>query len=123
MDGCAREVFGMSRVLHCPACGEDDDLRGETTDEGIRIRCGSCGSSWLRDSIPTCATCGGSDIVMRPRTMTQFSRGTQLSVVGWQEVPVCVRCDAEALLKSTQAAGPLPAGYEPAALHARPARD
>lgn len=106
----------MAKQLDCPACGEDDDLTGERTDDGIRITCGACGASWARDTTPTCATCGGDEIVFRPRTMTQYSRGTQLSVVGWQNVPLCLQCDAEAVTRSTESGGPLRANYQPAAM-------
>lgn len=106
----------MSPSLSCPQCGESEELRGEQTPDGIRVHCGTCSATWLRDTAPRCATCGGGDIVVRPRLLTQFSRGTQLSVVGWQDVPCCSSCDAEALAKSTAANAPLPAGYQPAAM-------
>lgn len=105
------------RQLRCPSCGEEDDLRGQRAQDGIRITCGACGTTWLRDSTPLCATCGGDQIVHRPRTMTQYSRGTQLSVVGWQDVPLCLTCDADAIARSTSSGGPLPAGYQSAAVH------
>lgn len=107
----------MGRMLTCPSCGEEDDLRGEQTEAGIRISCPQCGASWMRDTAARCATCGSEDIVSRPRPLTQYSRGTQLSIVGWVDVPCCVHCDAEALAKSTGAGGPLPPTYRPAALH------
>jgi hypothetical protein len=106
----------VARVLDCPACGEDDDLQGRPTGRGIEITCGRCGHAWLRDTAPTCATCGSGDLVFRPRPLTAFSRGTQLSILGWQNVPLCTTCDAAALHKSTQAGAPLPAEYRPAAL-------
>jgi hypothetical protein len=108
----------MARQLDCPACGEDDDLHGERTDDGISITCGRCGHAWLRDTTPTCATCGGTDLVHRPRPLTSFSRGTQLSILGWQNVPLCVACDHEALQRSIAAGAPLAADYQPAALAA-----
>ncbi|OMQ13928.1 hypothetical protein A7K94_0220225 [Modestobacter sp. VKM Ac-2676] len=43
--------------------------------------------------------------------LTQYSRGSQLSVVGWTETPCCTACDADALLRSERANGPLPADY------------
>jgi hypothetical protein len=107
----------MSRALACSACGETEDLAGEATEAGIRISCGGCGASWMRDTAPCCAACGGTDILLRPRTLTQYSRGTQLSIVGWQDVPCCTDCDADALTKSTFSNGPLPAGYRPAAMY------
>lgn len=137
----------MSEEISCPGCGEQDELRGERTDASdarvptsrtatrenpasgrrseqtgtaeIRITCETCGAEWIRGTDPTCATCGGTDIVFRPRAMTQYSRGTQMSLVGWQNVPMCARCDAEALERSTASAGPVPARYEPAAMKPR----
>lgn len=105
--------------LTCPACGETTNLRGTRTEEGIRITCQQCRYEWNRDTRPRCATCGGDDIVPRPQTLTAFSRGTQLSVLGWRNVPLCATCDGEELMRSTRAGGPLAAGYRPAALHAR----
>lgn len=76
----------MARMIECPQCGEADNLRGSETLEGIRITCGECGQSWLRDEQPErCVTCGGSDLVKRPHALTQYSRGTQLSIVGIAE--------------------------------------
>jgi ribosomal protein L37E len=108
--------LAVSPDLACKDCGESEELSGEATESGIRIRCGRCGATWLRDTAVRCATCGGSSVVMRPRAMTQFSRGTQLSIVGWQDVPCCTVCDAEALARSTSSGGPLPSGYRPAAM-------
>lgn len=106
----------MSRSVACARCGETEDLTGERTPAGIRISCGGCGASWMRGTDPRCASCGGTSIVSRPRALTQYSRGTQLSIVGWQNVPCCTDCDAAALARSTFANGPLPAGYRPAAM-------
>jgi hypothetical protein len=106
--------------LSCPACGEGEALRGQRTDDGIRITCQTCGYEWNRDTRPRCATCGGEDIVTRPQTLTAFSRGTQLSVLGWRNVPLCGTCDHDELMRSTRAGGPLAAGYQPAAVHPRP---
>jgi predicted RNA-binding Zn-ribbon protein involved in translation (DUF1610 family) len=88
--------------LTCPNCGEDTDLRGRRTDAGIRISCNACGLEWDRETRHRCATCGGGDIVTRPQTLTAFSRGTQLSILGWHEMPMCGSCDGEELLRSTR---------------------
>jgi DnaJ-class molecular chaperone len=81
--------------LDCPRCGEDEDLSGRETSGGIRIECGSCGASWLRDAEPeTCASCGGTDVVRRPQALTQYARGTQLSIVGMGDILLCRVCDA-----------------------------
>ena len=86
----------MPRTIMCPQCGESDDLQGSQSPEGIRIKCGACGHGWLRDDEPErCATCGGADLVRRPHALTQYSRGTQLSIVGIGEIMLCLRCDAE----------------------------
>jgi len=49
--------------------------------------------------------------------LTAYSRGTQLSVLGWHDLDLCVRCDADALMASTRSAAPVPADYRPAAMH------
>lgn len=109
----------MSHEIACPGCGEREELRGEPVEDGIRILCETCGAGWLRGTDPACATCGGDDLMFRPRAITQYSRGTQLSLVGWQNVPMCVRCDAEALERSTASGAPVPAHYGPAAMTRR----
>ncbi len=47
-------------------------------------------------------TCGGADLIFRPRPLTAFSWGPQLSILGRQNVPPCTTCDAGALHRSTQ---------------------
>lgn len=103
----------------CHLCGEVGKLRATDSPDGVLIVCGHCAGSWPRAE-PTCATCGRGGLVKRARPLTQFSRGTQLSIVGWVEVPCCPDCDAQALAKATAAGGPLPADYKPAALGATP---
>ncbi|MBE0010122.1 hypothetical protein DXT87_09990 [Arthrobacter sp. AET 35A] len=102
--------------LECPSCGEDTNLRGHKTNTGIRVLCSTCGLEWDRGTRHRCATCGGEDIATRPQTLTAFSRGNQLSILGWHEVPMCGACDREELLRSTQEAAPLPPDYRPAAM-------
>ena len=101
-------------MIACPRCNEDIELRRN----GAALHCDACGHQWSSDKA-SCATCGGTDLVKRPRPLTQFSRGTQLSIVGWVDVDCCVVCDAEALDKAVAAGGPLPAGYIPAAREKR----
>jgi DNA-directed RNA polymerase subunit RPC12/RpoP len=85
----------MARTIKCPQCGETDNIRGAETPDGIRITCAECGQSWLRDEQPErCATCGSTDLVKRPHALTQYSRGTQLSIVGIAETMLCAHCDA-----------------------------
>ncbi len=108
----------MAREIVCPRCGESDDLSGRPSEEGIRIICGACGNEWLRDDVPDrCATCGGTDLVKRPLALTQYSRGTQLSIVGIGEIILCACCDAEMVEWSDGRA--VPANYRSAALERR----
>lgn len=108
----------MARTIACPKCGEQEDLRGSDTTDGIRIACGSCGTSWLRDEEPDrCATCGGTDLVKRPHALTQYSRGTQLSIVGIADIMLCPACDAEMVEWSEGRA--VPANYRPRAAERR----
>ncbi|GAA3732821.1 putative RNA-binding Zn-ribbon protein involved in translation (DUF1610 family) [Spinactinospora alkalitolerans] len=108
----------MPRQMTCPACGETEDLSGERTDAGIVIRCGACEAQWARDTPYTCATCGGDDIHMRPQALTQYSRGTQLSIVGLHYIPLCAGCDAAMLARANQQK-PVPGQYHSAAARKR----
>ncbi|MBT2366132.1 hypothetical protein J7E88_12640 [Streptomyces sp. ISL-10] len=100
----------MAGVAECPSCGEDEELRGEPCAGDIRVTCLSCGAQWMRGA-PRCAGCGGQDIVQRPQSMTRHSRGTQLSIIGWREVPLCRTCDAEVLETSIAQNTPVPGDY------------
>lgn len=104
----------MSRELACPACGEAEDITGRRRDDGIHVTCGACGTTWPRDAARHCATCGGSNLHERPQALTQYSRGTQLSITGWHQVLLCAGCDAAMLAHSSQNK-PVPPGYRPAA--------
>ncbi|KUO15413.1 hypothetical protein AQJ91_41420 [Streptomyces dysideae] len=101
----------------CPSCGEAEDLRGEPVDGDIRITCLSCARQWMRGGV-RCANCGGQDIVHRPQAMTRHSRGTQLSIIGWRELPLCRSCDAEVLETSISQNIPVPSDYVAACLGA-----
>ena len=106
----------MALKIQCPRCGESEELKGDSSADGIRIRCGRCGESWLRDAEPQkCATCGDSTLIVRPRALTQYSRGTQLSIVGIGEVLLCPTCDAR-MLEWSEAGRPIPFNYRAAAL-------
>lgn len=106
-------------MVSCTECGEDENLEAEQTDDGINVRCGACGAVWPRDGERRCATCARTGLVYRPRPLTQFSRGTQLSIVGWVNLPCCPVCDADELDRSGSAGGPLRADYVPAARERR----
>ncbi|WP_344295219.1 hypothetical protein, partial [Streptomyces synnematoformans] len=108
----------MAREMSCPSCGETEQLRGETAAGDIRVTCGSCGARWMRGA-PRCAGCGGADIVARPQAMTRHSRGTQLSIIGWRELPLCRDCDGPALRTSLEENVPVPADYVAVCLYGK----
>ncbi|MGY1836361.1 hypothetical protein ACI79P_14780 [Blastococcus sp. SYSU DS0510] len=110
----------MPLHVECPHCGEAENLIGDRGVDGIRVACGSCGVSFLRDQRLRCATCHGTDLVLRPQVLAQRSRGRETSVAGWTRTHCCAVCDAEALLRSDRAGGPLPAEYRPRAVTAQP---
>ncbi|MFD3735770.1 hypothetical protein [Streptomyces sp. NPDC058632] len=107
----------MAGVATCPSCGEAEDLRAEAVDDDIRITCLTCHTQWMRGGV-RCACCGGQDIVHRPQAMTRHSRGTQLSIIGWRELPLCRSCDAEELETSVSQNIPVPSDYVAACLGA-----
>ena len=87
------------KSLHCPECGEVDDVSGRRVGDMITITCGSCGAVWNRDLAPRCQQCGGDDVQSVPLAIVEKGRGTQLSVVGTRIVYLCSACDAEALMR------------------------
>lgn len=99
----------------CPSCGETEALRGAAVDNDISVTCQTCGATWMRGA-PKCKTCGGEDIVGRPQAMSRNPRGNQLAFVGWREIPLCRRCDADALSASLSKHQPVPEGYVSASL-------
>ncbi len=106
----------MSQDFICPECGESDDLTGSASPEGIRISCGRCDASWLRDDEPRkCITCSGTDIVQHHRALTQYSRGTQLSIVGLVPILLCRACDRR-IIEWAETGRPVPFNYRSAAL-------
>lgn len=109
----------MSREFTCPACGEIEDLTGERRADGIHITCGTCGTSWPRSTARTCATCGGDQIRERAQVITQYSRGAQLPITGWRQIPLCAACDADMLARAS-GGKPIPSAYQPAATSPRP---
>jgi hypothetical protein len=77
----------------------------------------------MRDSIPReCATCGGVDVVERTRALTQYSRGTQLSIVGLGSIWLCRTCDAK-MVEWSLPGRPVPFEYKAAAQDAQAAAD
>jgi ribosomal protein S27AE len=82
----------------CPACGEAEHLAGRRDGDDIRLRCETCGETWIRRPVPTCARCSGTDMQAVPKAIVEKSRGTQLSVVGTRTVHLCSSCDADTLV-------------------------
>ena len=85
--------------IACPSCGETDDLRGHRSGDEIELVCGSCATTWIRGTAPTCRSCGGSDMQQVPLAILEKGRGTQLSVVGTRAIHLCSECDAATLRK------------------------
>lgn len=109
----------MNRRIVCPRCAEAEELVGASSPDGIEITCERCGTRWLRDQARVrCATCGSDDLEYRPQASTSYSRGNQVSIVGWRHVPLCAACDAPMLVRSL-AGKPIPYQYRPAALDRR----
>ena len=103
----------MVSNIRCPACGEDERLSGERSADVITISCESCGATWERDPSATCPRCGGKDLVSAPRSVVEKVRGDQITVVGYERVPLCRRCDAESLAKLIRSRAPLPPAEMP----------
>jgi len=83
----------VSLEIVCPACGIDDDLRGEPTDDGmVQLTCAACKISWTRDPRPKCASCGGDDLYHLPQVILEKSRGTQMSIQGIHLEYGCHKC-------------------------------
>lgn len=89
----------MALEIACPVCGEDDDLAGIATDDGVRLTCGACEHTWLRGGGAVCSRCGGRDLQTVPLAIVERSRGTQLSVVGTRPIVLCSGCDADRLAR------------------------
>lgn len=78
-------------TIACPGCDERERLRGERTDAGVRIRCESCGHSWLRDP-DLCPACGERKVADVREPLYQKARGTQQSIIGYHIVKECYGC-------------------------------
>lgn len=85
----------MAFDIHCPVCGETDDLTGTRTDDRITVSCHTCGQTWDRPLEPLCPNCSGTDLRSVPLAIVEKGRGTQLSVVGIRIIQLCEACDAD----------------------------
>jgi hypothetical protein len=94
-----------ARDVRCPRCGETEELSGRRVDGAIVLTCHTCGYDGPRVASRRCRTCGGSDVVERPKALVERSRGTQLSVVGYTTVGLCRACDADDLAAALKHGG------------------
>lgn len=100
----------MALDIACPACGEDEQLRGERREGLIALVCEVCDAEWMRDPAarPTCATCHGDDMREAVQAVVEKSRGTQLSIQSFRQVWLCPTCDHEVYDKYKISNRPLP---------------
>lgn len=100
----------MAPTISCPACGEQDELRGERRDNLIALVCEVCSAEWVRDPAarPTCDRCSGDDMREAVQALVEKSRGTQLSIQSFRQVWLCPTCDAEVYDKYKISNRPLP---------------
>jgi Zn ribbon nucleic-acid-binding protein len=91
--------------VRCPSCGEQEELHGRRSEGQILLRCLRCGYDGPRVAVRRCQTCGGADVVERPRALVERARGTQLSVVGYTTIGLCRVCDADDLARAIEHGG------------------
>jgi predicted RNA-binding Zn-ribbon protein involved in translation (DUF1610 family) len=91
--------------VRCPSCGEQEELHGRRSEGQILLRCLSCGYDGPRVAARRCQTCGGADVVERPKALVERARGTQLSVVGYTTIGLCRVCDADDLARAIEHGG------------------
>jgi len=98
----------MPRVT-CPSCGEDEDLQGERTDDGITITCGTCDATFDRDTTPTCSLCGSTDLhAVRTSTLREAGRGEQWAPSGVRIAWFCWGCTGRDVTGPRPIPGPNP---------------
>jgi 5-methylcytosine-specific restriction endonuclease McrA len=97
----------MSRLVCCPRCDEDENLRGERNGDNIVIVCEACGLSWQRDLTPRCDRCGSDDVRPAFKAVVEKSRGTQLSMQSARLIHLCPHCDATLLADYHKTNSPL----------------
>ena len=80
----------------CPACGEDEDLRGERREDTVVVTCEACGTSFDRDLTPRCRACGSEELVPRSTNLLEDSgRGDMTTPTGIVRRWLCWACGAE----------------------------
>lgn len=93
-------------IVSCPACGEDDRLRGEAQHGGTELTCEACGHRWQRDARPRCRACGSDDLEAVPTsTLQEAGRGEQRTPSGIRDAYVCWSCGA----RDATSSAPMPA--------------
>ncbi len=93
--------------IACPACGEAEELRGETGDDGvITITCESCEATFRR-SERRCERCGSDDLYDAPVAVVEKSRGSQLSIVSTVTREFCWICDRDLIDAQRRSRRPL----------------
>jgi hypothetical protein len=91
--------------VRCPSCCEQEELHGRRCEGQILLRCLRCGYDGPRVAARRCRTCGGADVVERPKALVERARGTQLSVVGYTTIGLCRVCDADDLARAIEHGG------------------
>lgn len=98
----------MPQVV-CPSCQEEDDLAGRREDDRITIVCGRCGTSWDRDTEPTCRLCGSTDLEpVRTSTLEEAGRGEQRTPSGIRLSYYCWSCSGADVTSGSPVPGPNP---------------
>ncbi len=99
-------------AVECPACGEDERLRGDRTSVGaarLVLTCERCGTSWDRDTTPHCRLCGSEDVEGIPTsTLQEKGRGEQWAPSGIRLVYYCWSCQGNDVTSARPIAGPQP---------------
>lgn len=96
--------WSVAANVRCPSCDEQEELHGRRSEGQILLRCLRCGYDGPRVAVRRCKTCGGADVVERPRPSWN-ARGTQLSVVGYTKIGLCRVCDADDLVRAIEHGG------------------
>jgi hypothetical protein len=97
-------------IVLCPACGEDEELRGERQPDGrLLLTCERCGASWDRDTAPSCGVCGSDDVEGVPTsTLQERGRGDQWAPSGVRLVYYCWACRSNDVTATEPLPGPQP---------------
>lgn len=96
-------------TIRCPNCGEDDDLAGSRDGDRITITCGACGTTFDRDTTPTCRLCGSTDLeAIHTSTLQEAGRGEQWAPSGVRIAWFCWDCTGKDVTSPSPVPGPNP---------------